>query len=212
MKVGIELRTGARYEFDMQPGGPFDWLVTLRDRHTYEINEATLDWLIRRQHERQTAEPEPRDACLQEFPWRCPTYPYQPCALRGAYKAEQRRDCAVIQVSPFEPVLEPVGQMSLDKPHVTHRRRWRHLYIPNRVVDRSERPFVAYERVCKRMAVPALLAIQAGVRHWERPHDDKRVKWRIVPLTTRKADRAWLVEQQTKHAGRVPACVFERIG
>lgn len=215
MRVVIHFHPdGQRREIDIEPGGRFGYLVSpdpeRPEHHRQDMNEHTLAWTLNRFYAACAQSPDPHQAsrCEREFGWVCPLHPWHPCMMRGPWQADQRKACVTIESSAYEPVLVPVGQMTLDRPTVSHQRQWRNIWT-GELVDSAERPFHAIETVCKEMAVASLKAIQRGKREWETPSTDSRVKWRIRPLTDRHIDLKWLSDQQADFAGRVKPCVFE---
>jgi hypothetical protein len=214
LEIGIWLdKSHAMLEVDLRPPSNGDdlwtavrWQYTTggtRFHSTVRCNVSGLVHLF--QNFERLASTSPRQAankqphCALDFPWRCP--------LRGAdrfacvSRRSKRKLLAMISFSNYESHLVSVGQLSLWRPSVTHKRIW----VNNRtgkVVDQAERPYIPVVTVCREMAVAALEWYQrqagwCGV-----------LAWRIKPLTNRKVDRVWLDAMAVKHAGRIRACTF----
>lgn len=208
MIIGVQLREDKpRREIEVQPGGRWGWIVKLTpDSRPDEINDATLAWLLDRWGNQPPDNPK---ECLMLYEgWDCPHYPAPPCQLQRRGHGNKKL-LAVISVSPYAPELVPVGQMTLDKPQVTHRRHWRHIHT-GELLDQAKRPWVDFQPVCRTRVIDALDAhINGTVYAGDKPADP-RTKWRIRPYTNYKKDQSWLERLATRHTGHMKPCVFEQ--
>jgi hypothetical protein len=200
MKIGIQLTPdGRRFDFDLIPDGDM-WRLNPVDRSPVNrCNDAGLiaAFQLARQSAERTAKERERELrrCRWDLPWQCPHYPHMPC--RKPRATRNRRKLAVISTSYYERVLQPVGQMSLFEPHVTHRQVWKHCATDD-IVDAPLRPFRPALTVCKQMAV-------ATMEWLKRDQGWRPLAWQIRPLDrSRKRGEAWAEAMATKHADRYP--------
>jgi hypothetical protein len=156
--------------------------------------------LVRQTAERTAKEHERElKRCRWDLPWQCPHYPHMPC--RKPRATRNRRNLAVISTSYYERVLQPVGQMSLFEPHVTHRQVWKHC-TTGEIIDTPLRPFRPALTVCKQMSV-------ATMEWLKRDQGWSPLAWKIRPLDRSLKDgEAWADEMAAKHAERYPPCTF----
>ncbi|HML21843.1 MAG TPA: hypothetical protein PKD09_09355 [Aggregatilinea sp.] len=208
MNVTVHLNPSSEpRELTIEPGGRYGFLVSFEDGKKHDVNEATLVFLLERIKEKQEHyDPHFRQRCIKDFPWICPLYPYRPCGLWGPNKARQRRDLVDVQVSVYRDELQPVGQMSLFQPHVTHKRVYRNPYT-NEVVESPTRPFSTQATVCKEMGVAAMEFLKHHPEHFGMKPFLEADRWRLTPV---KPDAKWREEQQERYAGKIKTCVFEQ--
>jgi len=204
MKIGIQLTLdGRRFEFDLIPDDEMWRLNPVGRNPVNRCNEAGLiaAFQLVRQTSERTAKERERELkrCRWDLPWQCPHYPHMPC--RKPRATQNSRNLAVISTSYYERVLQPVGQMSLFEPSVTHHQVWKHC-ASGEIVDTPLRPFRPALTVCKQMAV-------ATVEWLKRDQGWKPLAWKIRPLDEgRQAGEAWAEEMAAKHAERYPPCTF----
>jgi hypothetical protein len=204
MKISIQLTPdGRRFEFDLIPDDEMWCLNPVGRSPANRCNEAGLiaAFQLARQTAERTAKERERELkrCRWDLPWQCPHYPHMPC--RKPRTTQNRRNLAVISTSYYESVLQPVGQMSLFEPGVTHRRVWKHC-ASGEVIDAPLRPFSPALTVCKQMAV-------ATMEWLKRDQGWTPLYWKILPLDrSAQAGGAWSEEMATKHAERYPPCTF----
>jgi len=204
MQIGIQLTPdGRRFEFDLVPDGDLWWFNPVGYSQTRRCNEAGL--IAALQIVRQTAEltaqerERERRRCFWDFPWLCPHYPHCPC--RKPYAARNRRDLAVISTSYYASVLQPVGQMSLFAPHITHRQVWQHCST-DEMIEAPLRPFRPAMTVCKQMAVATMEWLKRN-QGWQ------PLAWKIRPLDEgRKTGEDWAEELAARYDGRYAPCMF----
>jgi hypothetical protein len=68
--------------------------------------------------------------------------------------------------------------------------------------DNRPRPYALADVVCKDFGVATM--------EWLKRHCDfEGLKWRILPLTERAEDLAWINAQQLRYSGKFSACVFD---
>jgi hypothetical protein len=207
MQIGIQLTLdGRRFEFDLVPDGDLWWFNPVGHSQTRRCNEAGLIaalQIVRQTAERTAQERErERRRCRLDFPWQCPYYPHCPC--RKPHVARNRCDLAVISTSYYEAVLQPVGQMSLFAPHITHRQVWQHCST-REIIEAPLRPFRPALTVCKQMAV-------ATMEWLKRDQGWAPLYWKILPLDRSvKSGSAWSEDMATRHAERYPPCTFHLI-
>jgi hypothetical protein len=129
-----------------------------------------------------------------------------PCPY-GKLKACMIKTCRDKQVwlrfSPFRSELDPIGQMSLFAPAVTHRRVWVHVTTGQRI-DQATRPFIDVHPACKVYCAKLILL------HERVTPSEPGTQWRVAPVHKRGA-AAWLQKQQDKYAGQIKSCVFDFI-
>jgi len=204
MHITVQLTPdGRRFEFELLPDGDMWFLNPVGSSRIRRCNDAGLvaAFELVKQTAEHTAKERERERrrCRYDFPWQCPHYPDCPC--RKPHATQNRRNLAVISTSYYESVLQPVGQMSLFEPRITHRSVWKH-GTTGEVIDIPLRPFNPALTVCKQMAV-------ATVEWLKRDQGWKPLAWKIRPLDAgRKAGEAWAVEMAIKHADRYPPCTF----
>ncbi|NLF76675.1 MAG: hypothetical protein GX573_13340 [Chloroflexi bacterium] len=204
MHITIQLTPdGRRFEFVLLPDGEMWCLNPVGRCPVNRCNDAGLIAafeLVKQTAERTANERErERRRCRYDFPWQCPHYPNCPC--RKPHATRNRRKLAVISTSYYERVLQPVGQMSLFEPRLTHRQVWKHC-ASGEIVDAPLRPFSPALTVCKEMAV-------ATMEWLKRTQGWKPLAWKIRPLDEgRKAGETWAEEMAVKHAERYPPCTF----
>jgi len=204
MQITVQLTPdGRRFEFELLPDGDMWFLNPVGSSRIRRCNDAGLvaAFELVKQTAEHTAKERERERrrCRYDFPWQCPHYPDCPC--RKPHATQNRRNLAVISTSYYESVLQPVGQMSLFEPRITHRSVWKH-GTTGEVIDIPLRPFNPALTVCKQMAV-------ATVEWLKRDQGWKPLAWKIRPLDAgRKAGEAWAEEMAIKHAERYPSCTF----
>lgn len=102
----------------------------------------------------------------------------------------------------YERVLQPVGQMSLFEPHVTHRQMWRHI-SSGELVDAPLRPFRPGPIICKQMAVATM--------EWLK----RKQNWNPLARKIRPLDKGWGEEwaeqMAVRYAERYGPCAFHLI-
>lgn len=161
-------------------------------------NEAGLRWLADLQANR---DPKAHTRCFWGTAWQCPFM------LRGegmpCLKPKQhKRDVVEIGYVYWTEDYEPIGQMSLCAPRVTHRRVRRH-YLKGHEISPDAQPQF-YQASCRQFAV-------AFTKWWEKQGVLNPPAWRILPVgRMTKAHQQWADEQIKKH--RMKACVFEGDG
>ena len=203
MQIGIQLTPdGRRFEFDLVPDGEMWRLNPVGRSPVNRCNEAGLiaAFQLVRQTADRTANERERELkrCRWDLPWQCPHYPHMPC--RKPHATQNRRNLAVISTSYYERVLQPVGQMSLFEPNVTHRQIWKHC-TTNEIVDVPLRPFNPALTVCKQMAV-------ATMEWLKRDQGWSPLAWKIRPLDETKAGEAWADEMAARYEGKYQPCMF----
>lgn len=203
MQIGIQLTPdGRRFEFDLVSDGELWRLNPVGRSPVNRCNEAGLiaAFQLVRQTADRTANERERELkrCRWDLPWQCPHYPHMPC--RKPHATQNRRNLAVISTSYYERVLQPVGQMSLFEPNVTHRRVWKHC-TTNEIADVPLRLFNPALTVCKQMAV-------ATMEWLKRDQGWSPLAWKIRPLDEGKTGEAWADEMATRYEGKYQPCMF----
>ncbi|HMN12861.1 MAG: hypothetical protein GX573_01855 [Chloroflexi bacterium] len=203
MQISIQLTPdGRRFEFDLVPDGEMWRLNPVGRSPVNRCNEAglTAAFQLARQSAERTAKERERELkrCRWDLPWQCPHYPHMPC--RKPRTTQNRRNLAVISTSHYESVLQPVGQMSLFEPGVTHRRVWKHC-ASGEVIDAPLRPFSPALTVCKQMAV-------ATMEWLKRDQGWRPLAWKIRPMDQTKAGEAWADEMAGRYEGKYQPCMF----
>jgi len=205
MHITVQLTPdGRRFEFELLPEGDLWFLNPTGHSRVNRCNTAGLITafdLVKQTAGRTAPERErERRRCRLDYPWLCPHDPWRPC--QNPRLTRNARALAVIATSNYEPVLQPVGQMTLFEPHVTHRRVWRQR-VSGQVIDSGLRPFQPAGVVCKTMAVAAM----EWLRHrqgWD------PLAWQIRPLDKgHKAGEAWAARMAARYAGRYRPCTFD---
>jgi hypothetical protein len=205
MRITVQLTPdGRRFEFELLPDGDLWHLNLVGSSQTRRCNDAGLATafdLIKQTAERTARERErERRRCRLDFPWQCPHYPDCPC--RKPHATRNRRNLAVISTSSYESVLQPVGQMSLFAPHVTHRQMWKHI-TSGELVDAPLRPFRPGAIVCKQMSVAAM--------EWlKRKQNWTPLAWKICPLDEERGEE-WAEQMALRYAERYGPCTFHMI-
>jgi hypothetical protein len=169
------------------------------------VSDASLTWFIQNKHNyaQKTAKIIRREAyqCQVDsrFTFPCPHRegPFMP-PCKHLNRAEPRRMCASVKFSNFESALEPVGQMSLFKQNVTHKRVWTN--PSGHRVEQALKPFWGTVTVCKERAIAAMELLK---RYGDHPNVNE---WEIRPI---KDDPEWIAQQQERYAGRFRNCVFD---
>ncbi|MEB2286606.1 MAG: hypothetical protein OZ934_00680 [Anaerolineae bacterium] len=205
MHITVQLTPdGRRFEFELLPDGDMWYLNPVGSSRTRRCNDAGLIAafeLVKQTAERTAKERErERRRCRFDFPWQCPHYPDCPC--RKPHATRNRRNLAVISTSYYERVLQPVGQMSLFEPHVTHRQMWRHI-TSNELVDAPLRPFRPGPIVCKQMAV-------ATMEWLKRKQGWSPLAWKIRPMDEGRGEE-WAEQMAVRYAERYGPCTFHLI-
>lgn len=163
--------------------------------HVY-ANAAGLQWLEAHKKE-MAADPRRADRCEMGPLWICPFvaegYKF-PC-LRPQHYHKQLVKVGYVN---WVEAQEPIGQMSLFMPTVTHRRVRRHWKSGKELPLDSEPRFVSV--FCRRM-------VMAFIKHLEIKQGMKVPAWRIYPIKKpTKEHQAWVNEHV--RSGIKP-CVFE---
>lgn len=171
--------------------------LTHVDRNVY-ANEAGLRWL---EQQRATRDPKAETRCFWGTPWQCP-FMLKGQGMPCLKPKQHKRDVVEIGYVYWVEDYEPIGQMSLFAPRVTHRRVRRH-YLKGHIISPEAQPQF-YQASCRQFAV-------AFTKWWEKQDVLKPPAWRILPVGRMTKDhQRWANEQIQRH--KMKACVFEGDG
>lgn len=159
-------------------------------------NEAGLRWL---EQLRANADPKEHTRCFWGPAWQCP-FMLKGQGMPCLHPKQHKQDVVGIGYIYWVEEYEPIGQMSLFAPRVTHRKVRRH-YHSRRIVSDDAFPQL-YQYSCRQMAL-------AFIKWWEKNDILRPPAWRILPVggKTNKAHQQWANEQIQKHG--LKPCVFE---
>ena len=213
MIIGMEFNERGRRELRITPTTSM-W--TVEYRHTSHnwlggngvANTSAVEYIIRHHCEQATRTPRRSDnlpMCAKagdRFP--CP-HRKVICSQQSLKKVANQRKCAMILGSDYTSYLEPVGQMSIFSPTVTHRRMWRTERIRGGYslppIASGTQPFVPIETACKERAVAVMEILKRC--GWFGTAN----AWKVLPY---RVDPEWQQAQQEKYAGRYRPCTFDQ--
>lgn len=156
-------------------------------------NAAGLQWLA-------ALKPDPLSTKrCERYPWVCP-YLAQGVPMPCHRRQQNRRASELVVLAFVNWVVtrEPVGQMSLFEPGITHKQVFRH-WKTGRKMEPYPKP-AFYEIVCKKMALAAIRWTEKT--GWLNPPD-----WRILPL--KKEDLGWNQQMIERH--NLKPCWFDTV-
>lgn len=183
----------------MCPPDFYDDVTHIEGTNGY-ANEAGLKWWAEQQAKR---DPKAATRCFWGPGWQCPFMlkgEGMPCLKPKQHK----KDVVEIGFIYWVEEHEPIGQMSLFAPRVTHRLVRKH-YQKGTPVSDDAQPLI-YQASCRQFAV-------AFIKWWEKEDILRPPGWRIMPVggKSTKLHDAWAGEQVKKHR-TMKACIFEGDG